>query len=168
MTNPKTSEPKKVGGGTFVALVGAATVAIATPLVMQWEGTKYVGYRDIVGIATKCTGDTYDVVVGKIYTKAECDASLERQLIAHAKPVLTCTPVLRDKPEQLSAAISLAYNIGPSGYCRSSVARRFNAGDFRGACDAFLMWNKAGGRPITGLTNRRKAERAVCLKGLPA
>jgi lysozyme len=27
------------------------------------------------------------------------------------------------------------------------------------------MWNKAGGRVVVGLTNRRRAERALCLKG---
>jgi lysozyme len=46
------------------------------------------------------------------------------------------------------------------------VDRRFDAGDRRGACDAFLMWNKAGGHAVAGLTNRRRAERALCLKGI--
>ena len=169
MTNqaPNPTPKKPLGAGSFVALVGAATVAIATPLVMTWEGTRHVGYRDIVGIATKCTGDTYDVVVGRIYSKAECDASLETQLVAHAKPVLVCTPSLRNRPNQLAAGISLAYNIGPNAYCRSTVARRFNAGQYRSGCDAFLLWNKAGGRVIKGLDNRRRAERALCLTGLP-
>ena len=96
---------------------------------------------------------------------AECNARLERQLIAHAEPVLVCTPGLRDHPEELAAASSLAYNIGVSAYCRSTVDRRFDAGDFKGGCDAFLMWNKAGGREIKGLTNRRRAERDICLQG---
>ena len=65
------------------------------------------------------------------------------------------------------ASISLAYNVGVSAYCGSSIRRKLDAGDVRGACDAFLMWNKAGGRVLPGLNNRRKAERAVCLKGLP-
>ena len=50
--------------------------------------------------------------------------------------------------------------------CRSTAARRFNAGDWRGGCEAFLMWNKAGGRPVRGLTLRRQRERALCMKGL--
>ncbi len=46
------------------------------------------------------------------------------------------------------------------------MARRLNAGDIRGACDALLAWNKAGGRVVQGLTNRRQDERRLCLEGL--
>lgn len=46
------------------------------------------------------------------------------------------------------------------------AARRFNAGNWRGGCDAFLMWNRAGGRVVRGLALRRARERALCLKGL--
>lgn len=152
--------------GPLVALIGAAAAAILVPTVVHWEGTEYVPYKDVVGIWTVCTGDTKDVIPGKVYTKAECEERLERQLIAHAKPVLKCTPSLKAKPNALAAAISLAYNVGPTAYCRSTVDRRFDAGDVAGACDAFLMWDRAGGRRIRGLTNRRKAERAICLRDL--
>ena len=64
---------------------------------------------------------------------------------------------------EYDAAVSLVYNIGPTAFCGSTVARRFNAGDYRGACDAFLMWNKFQGRELRGLTLRRERERATCL-----
>ncbi|WP_373929255.1 lysozyme [Sphingomonas aerolata] len=63
--------------------------------------------------------------------------------------------------------MSLAYNIGTGGYCGSTVDRRFDAGQWRAACDAFLLWNKAGGRVVNGLDRRRRAERDLCLKDLP-
>lgn len=47
-----------------------------------------------------------------------------------------------------------------------AAVRRFSAGNWRGGCDAFLMWNKAGGRVVRGLSLRRARERALCLKGL--
>ena len=47
---------------------------------------------------------------------------------------------------QIIAASSLTYNIGVAAYNRSTVARRFSAGDWRGACDAFLAFSYAGGR----------------------
>lgn len=156
--------------GGLVAVIGASAAAILTPLVATWEGKRNDPYHDIAGILTVCYGDTHGVVPGKRVTDAECSERLERQLIEHARPVLKCTPGLRDRPEALAAAVSLAYNIGPAGYCRSSVARRFNAGNIRGACDAFLLWNKAriGGRlqPVRGLTNRRSAEREICLRSV--
>ncbi len=39
----------------------------------------------------------------------------------------------------------------------------FNAGDYEGACNAFLMWDKFHGKPLRGLTLRRQRERARCL-----
>ncbi len=155
-----TNKQRGVAAGLGAALM------IATPLIMKWEGTVYRGYIDPVGIATKCTGDTNDVVVGKPYTKAECERSLADQLAAHSGPVLQCTPLLADHPYQLAAAISLTYNIGTGAYCRSSVARRFNQGDFIRACNNMLAWDKAQGRVLRGLTRRRQDERRVCMTGL--
>jgi lysozyme len=136
-------------------------------VVTHVSGPQYrKAYADIVGVWTICDGDTKNVRPGMVETEAGCTARLERQLIAHAKPVLECVPALR-RPEnqnRLVASVSLAYNIGTTGFCNSTAARRFNAGDWRGGCDAFLRWNKAGGREVLGLTLRRQRERALCLK----
>src|SRR5690348_1333334 len=91
------SSPKAKYAG-LAAIVGAGAVAVLVPTVQQWEGTKYVPYKDVVGIWTVCTGDTANVTPGRTYTKAECEARLERQLIAHAKPVVECVPGLTRKP----------------------------------------------------------------------
>lgn len=148
----------------LTALIGAAAVLVAVPTVQGWEGRENVPYRDIVGIWTVCDGDTKNVVPGQRQSDAQCDARLERQLIAHARPVLACVPSLKDRPNALAASVSLAYNIGPSGFCRSTAAKRLRAGNVRGGCDAFLMWNKAGGRVVRGLDRRRRAEREICLR----
>lgn len=165
MVEQKQPPPKgKFAGIAALVGAGAATVLIAT--VQMWEGREHVPYRDVVGIWTVCDGDTKGVVPGDVQTDTECDARLERQLIAHAKPVLKCVPGLKDRPNQLAASVSLAYNIGTSSFCRSTAARRFNAGDWRGGCNAMLRWNKAGGRVIRGLQNRRRAEWQICVRGL--
>lgn len=150
----------------LVLLIGAGAATLATATVEKWEGTVLKGYYDIAGVPTKCSGDTYDVIIDKAYTIAECRVSLEYQLVEHAKPVLNCTPVLRGHPYQLAAAISFTYNLGGGAYCRSTIARRFNAGNWKGACDAFAWYVMAGGRVIPGLVNRRNYERDLCLKGL--
>lgn len=169
MNQSRNATSRKQKGG-LIALVGAATAVIVTPLVSRWEGKENDPYYDIAGILTVCYGDTKDVERGRRYSDAECAERLERQLVAHAQPVLRCTPGLQGKPEALAASISLAYNIGPTAYCRSTVARRFNAGNIRGGCDAFMMWNKARvkGRlqPVRGLTNRRNDERTICLRSV--
>ncbi len=147
-----------------IGLLAGGALALAVPLISKWEGRKLDPYRDIGGVWTVCDGETR--VPMRRYTHAECDAMLQKAAGEFQEQVLRCTPVLADRPYQLAAATSLAYNIGASAYCRSTVARRFNAGDTKGACDAFLMWRFAGGREVRGLLNRRKDERRICLTGV--
>lgn len=142
----------------------AAALAIATPFVAKWEGTRNDPYRDIVGVMTVCTGETN--VKMRHYTDAECAAMLQTSLGSYARSVLERNPNLADRPYILAAASSLTYNIGASAYWRSTVAKRFSEGRFREGCDAMLAWNKAGGRVVSGLAKRREAERRVCLTGL--
>lgn len=158
---------------TLIGVVGVATAAIVAPFVSGWESggkthlVAYQGKHDPANVWTICDGETLGVTKNTVETVAGCMARNEAALIRHAEPVLACTPALRGHPNQLAAAISLAYNIGTAGYCRSTVDRRFDAGDWRGACDAMLMWNKANGQVVNGLDRRRRAERALCLKELP-
>lgn len=150
--------------GRLAVLIGASAATALVATVAAWEGKSNVPYRDVVGILTVCYGETHQPM--RRYTDAECKAMLEDRLADYAGPVLERNPELRGHDSQLVAASSLAYNIGVANYNRSSVARLFSAGRWREACDAFLKWNRAGGREVRGLTNRRKAERAICLKGL--
>lgn len=151
---------------TLAAVVGFLAAGIVTATVHTWEGRELTAYRDIAGYWTICDGDTSDVRPGQIATHAECDDRLERQLIAHAEPVLVCVPELAGRPYQLAASVSLAYNIGTGAFCRSTVAKHFRAGRWREGCNGFLAWRYAGGREVQGLLNRRREERALCLRGL--
>jgi lysozyme len=100
-------------------------------------------------------------------TRDECDAMLLRRLDEFADGVERCVPSAKTMPEErFIAHTSLAYNIGVGGYCKSSIARLENAGYTRAACNYFMKYNRAGGVVFPGLTRRRAAERAMCLKGL--
>lgn len=142
------------------SLAGSALVAS----VAMWEGTEYVPYKDVVGVLTVCNGYTGpDIIPGKTYGKAECDALLKKELTEHGLGVLKCTKVPLNQ-NQYDAFASFAYNVGVGAYCRSTLLRKLNSGDYTGACHELLRWNKAGGKVYRGLTNRRKAEMALCLK----
>jgi lysozyme len=91
---------------------------------------------------------------------------LDRLLTAAAKSVLACSPELRVRPNQLGPAVDFAYNAGVGAWCKSAMARRFEAGDWGGGCAAFSQWIYAGGKVLPGLVKRRAAERALCEKGL--
>jgi lysozyme len=151
----------------LVALVGAVTVTALLSFTPAFEGTKLSTYRDLGGVLTYCTGATENAAWGKTYTHAQCRAQLDRDLERHAAGIATCIPLARLTDGQKVAFVDVAYNIGVSGFCGSSMARRTNAGDMAGACNALLMWNKVGGKEVRGLTRRRQAERELCLKGLP-
>ena len=64
---------------------------------------------------------------------------------------------------QFDAMVSLAYNVGITGFMNSTVARLFNQGDTQGAADAFRMWNKVQGAISPVLVSRREQERALFL-----
>jgi lysozyme len=66
---------------------------------------------------------------------------------------------------EYDAFISLAYNIGQRAFCNSTLVRLLNAGDYRGACDQILRWDKFQGKPLRGLTLRRQAEHKLCIGG---
>ena len=63
---------------------------------------------------------------------------------------------------EYDAFLSLSYNIGAGAFCGSTLVRKLNAGDYAGACEQVLVWDKAGGRQVAGLTARRKREYDQC------
>jgi lysozyme len=158
--------------GPLAAIVGTIAATSLFASVPKEEGTEYKAYRDIAGIWTVCQGDTKDVHPGLIETPEGCRQRLETQLVAHAKPVMACTPALSEpgRDYQRAAAVSLAYNIGVGAWCRSTADRLFDSGDWKGGCDAFLAYSKARVhgqlRTVQGLLSRRQRERVICLKGI--
>jgi lysozyme len=187
---PMRPTPAKAPRKSLAAIVGVAAASILFVAIPKEEsgrkveatvstngavsvrhvgGPQYLSaYLDAVGVPTACDGITRGVRMGQTYTDAQCVALLERELVEHAEGVMRCTPALSEpgRDNQRAAAVLLAYNIGVRGWCGSTAARRFNAGQWRAGCDAFLRWNKAGGRVLRGLTLRRERERALCLRGL--
>lgn len=152
------------GNARLQKAVGVSAAMLLVGFVAQWEGKSNDPYRDLVGVWTVCYGETR--VQMRRYTDAECIEMKANALADFAEPVLKRNPELKGRDNQLAAAVSLSYNIGSAAYARSTVARRFSEGRWREACDAFLLWNQAGGRVVKGLDNRRRSERELCLRGL--
>lgn len=159
----KSPAPMGAGQSRLAAIAGMGAAGLMLGMVAQFEGKSNDPYFDLIGVKTVCYGETR--VQMRRYSDAECKDMLADGLADFAQPVLARNPELKDRPEMLAAATSLAYNIGAANYRKSSVAKKFSAKDWRGGCDAFLAWRFAGGREVAGLLNRRKHERAICLKG---
>lgn len=146
----------------------AAAAALCTGLVGGFEGLRTTAYPDpATGREpwTVCFGETEGVKRGDTYTVAQCKEMLARSLEGYALKLEDC--ITRPMPDTTYAAfLSLSYNIGSAGFCKSSVAREWNAGNGRAACDNLLRFNRAAGFVMPCLTRRRTEERALCLKGL--
>jgi len=147
-----------------------AVMKVLAPLVAKWEGLRTTAYQDIVGVWTVCYGETKGVRPGDSYSVAECEAMLRRELLEYHAALLPAftadTRRTRLPPPRHAAFDSLSYNVGTAGTAKSTAVRRLNAGDVPGACEAIGWWNKAGGRVVRGLVNRRAEETALCMEGV--
>lgn len=150
----------------------AAALAIATAIAIPAEGLRRAWYVDPASIITVCYGHTgSDIDKTKVYSLNECKALLSKDMNHAVQAVDTCRPGL---PVNVLAAFSdAAYNVGEHIACdtsRSTAARLLAAGDYRGACNQLLRWDKARVAgvlvPLPGLTKRREMERDVCLAGV--
>jgi lysozyme len=55
--------------------------------------------------------------------------------------------------------VSLAYNIGLAGLAKSSLLKKVNVNpNDTTITNSFMIWNKAGGKVLNGLTKRRAIE----------
>ena len=132
--------------------------------ITKHEGNKLEAYQDIVGVWTIGVGHTAAAgnpkpVKGMRITMAESDAILAQDLATFEKAVNNAVKV--DLTQyQFDALVSLALNIGAGAFSKSTLVRKLNAKDYKGAAEQFLVWNKAGGKVVTGLANRRAKEKA--------
>lgn len=154
---------------SFKKSAGIAGLAVA--LVTSFEGVRTVAYYDPPNIPTICYGETRGVKITDTATLDQCKAMLNQSLDGFSAAIDKCLPP--NLPEPIYVAfLSAAYNIGAPALCGSSMAKRANAGDLKGACEALLMWDKTtiGGVRVAlpGLTKRRTAERDLCIKGVNA
>lgn len=153
----------------LVGAAGALTAAglLAVAVVGHHEGVRTVAYRDAVGVPTVCFGETRGVKMGDRHSLDECKLMLKDGLVEFETGVRKCLNHPDNIPDKTYVAlISFSWNVGTGAFCRSSVARRVNAWDLRGACEALMNWTRAGGRVLPGLVKRRREERALCLEGL--
>ena len=149
----------------LAAKIGAGATALAVPLVMLYEGTVLQSYRDPINKITACVGHTGpELRMGQTFTKEQCETMLYGDLLKHADALNCIKTPLADN--QKAAFLSFAFNVGNGAFCKSTLARKANAGDLMGACAELSRWVMAGGRELPGLVKRRAAERQLCEKGL--
>lgn len=136
-------------------------------LIKQFEGCKLTAYQDSVGVWTIGYGwtqpvDGKPIRAGMTIKQETAERLLKTGLVIYESDVSRLVKVSLTQG-QFDALASFAYNLGARALSTSTLLRKLNAGDYAGAADEFLRWNKAGGKVLNGLTRRREAERALFL-----
>lgn len=131
--------------------------------IRREEGERLTAYADVIGVWTIGVGHT-GTVDGKPVAKGMViSTDKSRELLSadlskfeSAISRLVKVPL---KQYEFDALVSLVFNIGETNFARSTLLKKLNANDFKGAAEQFLVWKNAGGRPVQGLLNRRKREK---------
>ncbi|WP_275261665.1 lysozyme [Citrobacter freundii] len=139
-------------------------------LIKQFEGCRLTAYPDpgtggapwTIGYGWTHPVDGKPVRPGMTIDEATADRLLKTGLVGYENDVLKVVRVKLTQG-QFDALVSFAYNVGSRALSTSTLLKKLNAGDIKGAADEFLRWNKSGGKVMPGLTNRRKSERALFL-----
>lgn len=137
--------------------------------IKQFEALKLKAYQDSVGVWTIGYGHTAmagppPVHSGMVISEKEANDILNRDLAAYEASVEKAVKVkLTDN--QFAALVSFCYNVGPGNFEKSTLVKKLNAGDYDSVPRELAKWNRAGGKVLKGLTNRRAAEAGLWAKG---
>ena len=137
------------------------------------EGSKNKVYRDSAGFRTIGVGHLLtrsEITSGKIYigkkiaywakkglTDSEVLELLDQDLDRFENAVNRAVKVKLTQ-HQFDALTSFSFNVGAGAFRRSTLLKRVNARRFKDVPAQFRRWNRAGGRVVQGLKNRRRRE----------
>ena len=133
-------------------------------LITKFEGLRLKPYLCSAKIPTIGHGNTYYpdgkrvTLLDKDITKQEAFDMFKEVANRFAKRVDTLV-TSNINQNQFNALVSFAYNVGTGNFSSSTLLKKVNKNpDDLTIKDEFLRWNKAGGKVINGLTNRRNEE----------
>ena len=133
-------------------------------LIQGFEGLSLVPYKCSAGVATIGWGATFYPSGIKVTMQDKpislATASWMFRTIAD-KFAADVDKMIKSNinQNQFNAIVSLAYNIGLAGLAKSSLLRKVNVNpNDPTITNSFLVWNKAGGKVLNGLTKRRVIE----------
>lgn len=131
-------------------------------LTKEFEGLKLLAYQDGGGVWTIGHGHTHDVKKGDIITAAQAQWLLEFDIqdsVDHVNEYVV-VPLTQN---QFDALVDFTFNLGNGALKGSTLLKKLNSGDYKGAAAEFQRWNKDNGKVVAGLTRRRKAEMQLFL-----
>ncbi len=136
-------------------------------LTEQFEGCRHQAYPDPASGGAPWTigyGHTGpEVVPGLVWTQAQCEAALRRDIQA-AVDAVNRVCIRGDLTQgEFDALVDFTFNCGVRNLDGSTLLWNVNRGNFAAAADGFEKWDHAGGALVAGLLRRRLAEKAEFL-----
>ena len=126
-------------------------------LIKEFEGVRDVVYLDPIGVPTVGVGHTKGItkaMVGKKISQAQIDAYLREDLATAENAVNSIGQSFNQN--QFDSLTSFTFNCGVGNLRKLCKNRnKVEIGN------ALMLYNKAGGKELAGLTRRRKAEKTI-------
>ena len=134
-------------------------------LIKEFEGFSNVAYLCSAKKATIGYGNTFwedgtPVKIGDQISKERAETLL-KHVVDNFSVAVEVDIKIEVSQNQFDALVSLAYNIGLGAFKNSTLLRQLNRGNFVGASQEFLRWDKSNGKPLLGLTRRREREKLL-------
>ena len=137
-------------------------------LIKEFEGCKLTAYKCpagvwTIGIGSTHYGDGTPVTKNRTLPNEGAAIALLAATIGQYEKAVNATGVELTQNEY-DALVCLCYNIGAGNFFKSTLVKMLKAGDSKAEiAKQFLRWDKAGGKPLAGLTRRRNAEAELFL-----
>lgn len=135
-------------------------------IIKKWEGLRLKAYLCPAGVPTIGYGHTYNVKMGQTISVSQAELFLDHDYQDAEEQVLSLVKVPLTE-NQLGALTSFVFNLGSGNLRISTLLRKLNLGDYRGAAEQFGAWNKARVNGVMvaldGLTKRRADEKNLFL-----
>ena len=150
------------------ALLGITVSAALLTSIANHEGFRSAAYIPVPGdVPTVAFGTTVypdgtRVKLGDVVTREQAQDYLKHDTEKFIREMNRCITVPISQGE-FEAYVSLTYNIGSGAFCRSTLVRKLNAYDYKGACDEILRWSFFKGKQLPGLAKRRAQEHKLCV-----
>ena len=139
-------------------------------LIKSFEGFRSKPYLCPAGVPTIGYGTTYYedgthvTLDDEPVTKKEATKMLEEQVNRVYGSTVSRYVTSDTTQNQYNALVSFTYNLGAGNLKSSTLLKKHNRGDYKGASKEFKKWVKAGGKKLKGLERRRKAEKELYLQ----
>ena len=140
-----------------------STSSLGLNLIKKYEGLRLNAYLCPASVVTIGYGSTKypngkKVLLGeKLSGEKEATQLLLSTLDPYEAAVNKHLPNINQC--QFDALVSFAYNVGTGAFIKSTLLKKAKVNNADPSIlDEFLRWNKAAGKVMNGLTNRRREE----------